>query len=360
MVNNHIVTKSNSLIEARYKLTLDEQRLILYLVSMVQPHDEDFKVYTLSVKDFLSLINIKNQNVYTQFKIMAEHLMSKPLIIKKENSTLVMNWLSSAEYYSGQGKIEISFDPKLKPYLLKLKANFTSYKLKNVIMLKSFYSIRIYELLKQYERLNERTFTLQDLREYLSIEDDLYPMYSNFKQKVISVAYRELKEKSDIYFEYQEIKQNRKVDKLKFIIYKKVGETNGLLETDKDGTDTALSLEAQRDMDALKAILNLPLSDKELLSIYKAADGDMDLIENRYGEAKNKQQLNNLVGFMVWACKEPDQSFQKTAKRGKQNQLNPKRSKRDYQAIEKMERELLIREFNKQEERFPDEDIILL
>lgn len=360
MVNNHIVTKSNSLIEARYKLTLDEQRLILYLVSMLQPTDEDFKIYTLSVKDFLSLIDIKNQNIYSQFKVMAEHLMSKPLVIKKENSTLVMNWLSSAEYYSGQGKIELSFDPKLKPYLLKLKANFTSYRLKNVIMLKSFYSIRIYELLKQYERLKERTFTLKDLREYLSIDSALYPMYSNFKQKVLSVAYRELKEKSDIYFEYQEIKHNRKVDKLKFIIHKKINEADTLSETEQADGVPPISPEVQKDINTLRDIIALPLTDKELFSIYKAADGDKALIEKRYSEAKTKQQLNNLVGFLVWACKEPDKSFKKTNVKGKTKYSNFEERKHDYSEIERLERELLAREINHQEEIFQDESNILL
>lgn len=360
MVNNHIVTKSNSLIEARYKLTLDEQRLILYLVSMVQPKDEDFKVYILSVKEFLSLIDIKNQNVYTHFKVMAEHLMSKPLVIKKENSTLVMNWLSSAEYYSGKGKIELSFDPKLKPYLLKLKANFTSYKLKNVIMLKSFYSIRIYELLKQYERLKERIFTLQDLREYLSIDPDLYPMYSNFKQKVLSVAYRELKEKSDIYFEYQEIKQSRKVDKIKFTIHKKTNEPDGVQVAEEIDDQLLISPELQRELDALKDIITLPITDKELLSIYRAAEGDKTLIEKRYGEAKAKRQLNNLVGFMVWACKEPEQSFKKTSgsRKGKFNNFEGR--KIDYDEIERLERELLINGLNNRGEHIQDESDVLL
>lgn len=316
-MTNHMVTKSNALIEARYKLTLEEQRLILYLVSMIQPKDEDFMAYSVSVKDFMELVDIKNKSVYRQFKDISEQLMSKPLVIKKENSTLVMNWLSSAEYYSGQGKIELSFDPKLKPYLLKLKANFTSYKLQNVITLKSFYSIRIYELLKQYERLNERLFTLSDLRDYLCINESMYPMYSNFKQKVLSVAYKELKDKSDVFFEYEEIKLNRKVEKLKFTILTKKGNSGNAENEESVGVQTPLSLERQGDIDAIREIVSEPISDNDLLSIYDAANGNIDLIKSRYGEAKTKRRLDNFVGFMVWACKEPDQSFKKTVNREK-------------------------------------------
>lgn len=348
MDENHIVTKSNNLIEARYKLTLEEQRLILCLVSMIQPMDEDFKVYAISVKEFLSIVNIKNQNIYPQFKMISEHLLSKPLTIKKENSTLIMNWLSSAEYYSGQGKIELSFDPKLKPYLLKLKDNFTSYKLKNVITLKSFYSIRIYELLKQYERLGERTLSLKDLRDYLNVEKDFYPMYSNFKQKVLNAAYRELKAKADIYFEYEELKLNRKVDKLRFIIYTR----DSVPDKGSSGTPSnvrpLLPPEIKDDIDALRRIIGQPLTDRELLSIYKAAEGDMALIERRYGEARDKRKLENIVGFMVWACREPDERFKKTAYKGQKKVNNFEGRKLDYAALEKLERELLAQELAEQ------------
>lgn len=359
MINNHTITKSNSLIEARYKLTLEEQKLVLYMVSMVQPKDEDFSVYTISVKDFMALVDVKNKGVYGQFKEMADHLLRKPLYIKKENSTLMVNWLSSAEYYSGEGKIELSFDPKLKPYLLMLKANFTSYKLKNVITLKSFYSIRIYELLKQYERLKERIFTLTELREYLCIEDGLYPMYSNLKQKVINVAHAELKAKSDIYFEYEEIKQNRKVAKIKFTIYKRTDDVGDAKEVPAD-KQSSKSPEIKTDIETLKEIINLPLSDRELISIYEVAGGDLTLIEKRYEEAQSQRQLENFVGFMIWACKEPDESFQKKASRRKNKYNNFQSRERDYGEIERMQRQILMNDLDDQGERVQDESDILL
>lgn len=68
-----------------------------------------------------------------------------------------------------------------------IKKEFTSYKLENVVKLKSSYAIRIYELLKQYEKLQERTFLLDDLRKMLGAED-IYPAYGNFKQRVLMPA----------------------------------------------------------------------------------------------------------------------------------------------------------------------------
>jgi plasmid replication initiation protein len=73
-------------------------------------------------------------------------------------------------YNESEGAIDIRFDPFLRPYLLELKKEFTSYKLENVIKLKSSYAIRIYELLMQYEKIRERTILLSDLRKMLGAE----------------------------------------------------------------------------------------------------------------------------------------------------------------------------------------------
>ncbi len=71
--------------------------------------------------------------------------------------------------------------------------------------------------MKQYEKLKERVFLLVDLRKMLGAED-FYPAYGNFKQRVLVPAQKELKKKTDISFEIEEIKEGRQVEKIKFII----------------------------------------------------------------------------------------------------------------------------------------------
>lgn len=53
------------------------------------------------------------------------------------------------------------------PYLLQLKERFTRYELKNILYFKNKYSIRIYELLKQYEKIGKREINIKELRGYL-------------------------------------------------------------------------------------------------------------------------------------------------------------------------------------------------
>jgi plasmid replication initiation protein len=143
--------------------------------------------------------------------------MQKVFEVRIDKKVIQVAWLSYVAYNESEGTIDIRFDPFLRPYLLELKREFTSYKLENVVQLKSTYAIRIYELLKQYEKIKERTFLLNDLRKLLGAEE-IYPAYGNFKQRVLVPAQKELKNKTDISFDLEEIKTGRRVTKVKFII----------------------------------------------------------------------------------------------------------------------------------------------
>lgn len=215
---SNFVTKSNMLIEANYKLGVVEQKIILCLASNIRPTDSDFKTYTLPVKEFNKLLGLKGSPKYTELRKITKELMQKVFEVRINKKVIQVAWLSYVAYNESEGTIDIRFDPFLRPYLLELKKEFTSYKLENVVKLKSSYAIRIYELLKQYEKLQERTFLLDDLRKMLGAED-IYPAYGNFKQRVLVPAQKELKKKTDITFEIEEIKMGRRVNKIKFLIF---------------------------------------------------------------------------------------------------------------------------------------------
>jgi len=223
---DYIITKANTLVEANYRLTLTQQRIILLMASMVQPDDEDFKLYRLTVGDFMDLLDITRPNLYAQMVGMVDHLMRVVLTIRVgEESYVKTHWIDKARYTVGTGYIDITFDPELKPFFLCLKERFTTYKLENVMRLRSVYSIRIYELLKQYQRIGKRTITIDGLRSMLGIEPKEYHLYGDFKRFVILVAHKEINEKTDISFDFREKKLGRKVNEIEFVINKKETES---------------------------------------------------------------------------------------------------------------------------------------
>jgi plasmid replication initiation protein len=217
-MKNNIVRKSNSLIEASYKLSVNQQKIILLLASSIKPGDENFQPYQINIKEFAKLLGLKNKNFYSEINALTSDLRNRELVLSSKQSFLRISWLSSVEYFKGTGVIELCFDPKLKPYLLQLKKRFTTYRLKEVIQLKSSFSIRIYELLKQYEKIGERIFLLETLKASLGIDPSKYSLYGDFKKRVLLVAQSEVAEKTDISFKFKEIKEGQKVVKIKFII----------------------------------------------------------------------------------------------------------------------------------------------
>ena len=221
-----VIKKANSLIEASYKLSVNEQKLILMLTSSIKMEDKDFQIYTMPIKDLAKVLKLKSCNLYDRVPDLIDGLLQKTLTLKRtvyvknkpRERTLKTNWLSSAEYLHGEGKVELCFDPKLKPYLLNLNKRFTTYKFDEITQLKSNASIRIYELLKQFEKIGNRSFELDELKAHLGLSKDQYLPYYNFKVRILLVAQKELKAKTNITFELEEIKVGRKIGKINFII----------------------------------------------------------------------------------------------------------------------------------------------
>jgi plasmid replication initiation protein len=213
-----IVTQSNELVEARYNLSLGEQRLILSMIAKIQPDDEDFKPYCISIGELADFLGVAKGSAYHECKKITKSLLSRVLEIQGYGRLLQTGWVSSADYIDGEGCVELCFDPKLKPSLLQLKGKFTSCKLEMLLSFKSQYTMRIYMLLKQHERLKEREIELQHLRETLGIGKDQYKLYAHFKACILEPVQKELEAKADLTFEFDEIKYGRRVGAIRFRI----------------------------------------------------------------------------------------------------------------------------------------------
>jgi plasmid replication initiation protein len=221
---DNTVTKSNLLIEAEYKLTASEFKLIQTVFSNIQPGDKipnEPNTYIFPIKQFLDLLDLKGRSAYSELEKITLKLYGKPFQLKIDNKTAQVGWFSYINYDHNKGTITIRIDKFWNQYLFSLENNFTSYKLFNISNLKSAYSLRLYELLKSRINLNSvRTISLEELRAKMGIAEELYPKYANFKQRVILQAQKELLAESDIYFEFKEIKKGRSVDKIEFHIYR--------------------------------------------------------------------------------------------------------------------------------------------
>ena len=208
-----VVTQANKLIEASYTMSLEEKRIVLLMVSLVRQEDKDFHTYRIPITDIRDYLNLHTNKLYDDIKRVADALLSRVLHIPEEDGGwLKVGWVASARYVPKGRKeaevacLDLSFSPEMKPYLLELKAHFANYMLQNVASLRSFYSIRMYELLKSRRRLQTTAFDVAALRKILRTEDK-YRNYKDFRARVILPAQAELAEKTDIAFEFEETRK---------------------------------------------------------------------------------------------------------------------------------------------------------
>jgi plasmid replication initiation protein len=222
------VKKADVVVKARYKLNPLSLKFITTLIAGLKRSDSVNEVYQFKVKNFQELTKLKRKDLYWAVKEALKELLEKPLYIPKgkdenDNSFLMLNWVASAEYKEGEGLIEFEISNKLRPYLLEAQKKFLRYKLENILPLKRSYSIRMYEILKDWLELNsrygnkaEKIVSLKEFMEILEIPRS-YKFY-DIKRQILNKAKQELSENTDILFEYEEIKTGRKVTHLKFII----------------------------------------------------------------------------------------------------------------------------------------------
>ncbi len=208
LTNRNIVKVEHSLNTARYSLTPVETDLVLKMVAEIKNEDEDFKPYSFKVTDLQAYFG--KQLDRRTLNEMARNLMKKPITINKgEEGFLVCNWVSSFEYKAKMGLIELSFDPKLKPYLIQLQDElYLKTDLRQILQLPSEHAKRIYMLLKQWEMAGKLEVEIAEWQTILETKKSM-KIYGTFKKSVLDVAVKHINEKTDLTVSYEPKKTGR-------------------------------------------------------------------------------------------------------------------------------------------------------
>lgn len=219
IARNQMVVKSNNLIQkTRYTLSVQQQKIILYLISKIKPIDEDLIEYEFDLLDLCDLCGIEHhgQN-YKNFKDSIQKLHDSSFWIETETEDILISWVNFVRINRQTNTVQLRLDPKLKPFLLQLKEQFTAYELGSVIQMKSKYSLRIYELLKSYSSLGVAKFDIKYFREKLDIIS-VYSDYRDLRRYVIDKSVKEINQYTDLNINFYPIKHGRSVTDLVFQI----------------------------------------------------------------------------------------------------------------------------------------------
>lgn len=204
------VKVANEFISAQYKLTLLEFKAFLAITTVYdQKNAKDFyNILKFEFKDLAKSIGLNRETGYTKKmeKILTQLSDAKMRIQKRfdedeeKEQWIVGHFLSSIEAM-GDGTIELVFDPKLIKYFTGLTERYTYLEIQTLLTFSSIYSIRIFNLLKQY-KLKKKTYSVEKLKEMLLITDK-YKNFSDFKRYVIEPAIKDINVHSTMKVSYE-------------------------------------------------------------------------------------------------------------------------------------------------------------
>jgi len=225
-MQNELVTKSNYLVEAGYKLSFNEQRLILFAISRLDGRkpiakDNDF---IITASEFSASFGMPIKQAYEALEEAASRLYERDIKSFDKDAKMRerFRWVDCVKYWDGDAKVTLSFSNRIIPYLTKLHQQFTSYEIKQISKLRTAYSIRFYELLAQFLKTGERYITLEKLRNLLELQNE-YARFFNLKTRVIDPSIKDINETTNITVDWDVIKKGKVIIGLVFIFQEKSG-----------------------------------------------------------------------------------------------------------------------------------------
>ncbi|KXA01335.1 replication initiation protein [Clostridium perfringens] len=343
MKEKFIVSKSNKLINGRYNLGVNEQKVIITMTSLIDINDKNFNKVTFTMKELSKILSVSVDNLYRDVRKIMTNLRKKDIFIDERDENGVgriieTSFVTTAIYDNKHGILTLEFSEVLRPYLLELKGLFTSYRLDNALNLSSKYSIRIYEKLKCNEFRKNFIWSIDELKNDLMLEQKSYNLYSNIKQKIILIAVNDINKHTDIRVEFEEVKSGKKVIAIKFII--KSNKENKKLLADNLSDISVDNVEIMEDKNILilKELFQDQVPIKNLKKILESANNDIEKIKKIYEYSKT-QKIDNLVGFMIKMVK--DNNFEEPIKQDKDYKKIHNFTERDDYDYQKLEKGLL-------------------
>jgi plasmid replication initiation protein len=227
-VENQVVM-SNDLIKGKSNLSLNELKLLRLTIMQVIADDKDLMTYQIKIQDLAKILDITSQSIYRDVMEMCKHLLQEIVYIGDGNPKhkwKMYQWCSTCEY--DEGTITIKLHEKLKPHLIQLKQHYTQYMLQDILMLKTVYAVRLYELIRE-EMKSQKAYADKIVTVSLDVEtirkatdtENKYKKIGMFNQRVIVAAITEINDKSCYYVTYEYIKKSRKITGFKFKIESK-------------------------------------------------------------------------------------------------------------------------------------------
>ena len=219
------VEKRNDLNEVRANhMTIQQLRFFAIYLSKINARDVSTRKVRFSLDEFQKIMGLGKLNI-NSLRDVTTSLLQQIVHVPLEGGgyksfQLFKKCVVNQDEY-GAWFVEFDAHDDALPLFFSFKEKYFIYEVGNVLRLASSNQIRMYEVLKQRQKMKQPVrVELKKLREYLGIKESEYPEFHDFKRRVLETAKVELEAQTDIIFSYEKVKRGRKVVAIDFFISK--------------------------------------------------------------------------------------------------------------------------------------------
>ena len=228
-MSKDIVIKSNRLNTATQNLSLAEVRIMQLAIidgRETQAGLTTDKPLTISSSRYAEAFDVSRQTAWEVIQTSVQTLFERRFSFLDDKDRLVKSrWVQRIRYLENESSIEIILTYDVVNEITRLDGYeqfFTQYLLEQTANMNSVYAVRLYELLKQWQKAKKTPlFKLDIFREQLGVANEEYKIMSDFKKRVLNIAVDEINEKSDLKVSYEQKKQGRKIIGFEFKVLTK-------------------------------------------------------------------------------------------------------------------------------------------
>lgn len=204
-----VFVRSNHVIMANYKLSVNSQLLIYVALSKLDRKEEvkSSQYYKITTKEYAKALGISDNTAYRalvrtsrtlqkQFLYLPNNREVKKTAVKPEDDRRTISWVQDVDPFTTnhvgetESGVNIKFSEGIAPYLTKLSHDFTKLHLPTLVKLDNIYSMRLYEIIcsvRYQDKKKELFYSVGELRALFDLGDK-YKQTGTFKSAIVDRA----------------------------------------------------------------------------------------------------------------------------------------------------------------------------
>lgn len=218
-VGNKLYKQHNAITSGRYDFTACQLDIVFMVLASLKDGELSYKIHTSDIE----LITGRKWNI-SQLTNSTEQLLTRMFEVETEDRYRQFVLFQYFDYIKGTRTIEVKLSEVALPYFFELKNNFTHFQLKSVLGCTSSYAKRLYMLACQWRVIGKfpKPIPIIELKQMLGLVDkkgkQQYERISQFQEKVLDVAKRQINEQTDISFDYELYKRGRSYEYIQIYV----------------------------------------------------------------------------------------------------------------------------------------------